>query len=133
MPREIGISVSVFVPGLQLRSLAVVVPLYNRRISICRQFGIGPGSFLRHSCHLMLLVQHLEGLVAIFSISWSYCQHWPFLVNFHSPLAITGQLFEISQIVNAFNEEGTLGCFVIKRVGFLSPNLVTVFVNHQIW
>ena len=30
-------------------------------------------------------------------------------------------------------EEGTLGCFVIKRVWFFSPNLVTVFVNRQIW
>ena len=106
VPREIGISVSVFVPGPQLRSLAVVVPLYNRRISICRQFGIGPGSFLHHNCHYNAAYSILKMSWQFFSNSWSYCQHWPFLVNFHSPLAITGQLFENSQIVNAFNSCG---------------------------
>ena len=30
-------------------------------------------------------------------------------------------------------EEGPLGCIVIKKVRFSSPNLVMGFVNHQIW
>ena len=39
----------------------------------------------------------------------------------------------IQRTLTASREEGPLGCIVIKKVRFSSPNLVMGFVNHQIW
>ena len=46
---------------------------------------------------------------------------------FLSPSKLPGNLESSS------SEEGPLGCIVIKKVQFSSPNLVMGFVNHQIW